>query len=283
MKKIGCYVFPFCLICLFLSLSNPGQAQEAIAPNGKFATVNGLKLYYEDIGKGMPLVLLHGFGRTASDWKSHLELTKFYRIIAIDLPGHGRSDYMDTTQVFSHKKAAQYILGLLAQLKIDSIHVMGLSSGAMITLHLATLKPQLTKKIIIDAGQVYFSSTTRKVIATQDPKTLPKDRIEGMMKAHGKEKGVLLLNQFFHFRKLYGDPAFTPEVLTTIQAKALIIHGDNDPIAPVSNAWEMYQHIPKAHLWIVPQGGHVPHIKPGNGEYFNKIVLEFLRGDYEAR
>ena len=101
MKKIRTYFLLLCFICFYLSLDNPINAQEAVAPNGKFATVNGLKLYYEETGKGMPLIYLHGFTRSASDWKSHMELSKYYRIIAIDLPDHGRSEYMDTTRVYS--------------------------------------------------------------------------------------------------------------------------------------------------------------------------------------
>ncbi|MEJ7769573.1 MAG: hypothetical protein WKF89_17270 [Chitinophagaceae bacterium] len=40
------------------------KAQEKVSPNGKFATVNGLKIYYEDTGQGMPLILLHEFTGT---------------------------------------------------------------------------------------------------------------------------------------------------------------------------------------------------------------------------
>jgi pimeloyl-ACP methyl ester carboxylesterase len=104
-----------------------------------------------------------------------------------------------------------------------------------------------------------------------------------MIERHGKEKAILLLRQFWNFRKLYGDPSFTPDVLSTIKARSLIIHGDNDPIAPVANAWEMYQNIPKANLWIVPNGGHVPYAIPGNQDDFVRRVLEFLRGDWEKQ
>src|SRR5215204_1924906 len=79
------------------------QAQKPAGPNGKFATIKDLKVYYEDTGRGMPLLLLHGFGRTGSDWDLFKpELSKFHRLITIDLPGHGRSDLMDTTDVYLH-------------------------------------------------------------------------------------------------------------------------------------------------------------------------------------
>ena len=280
MKKL---IF-FCFIVL-LFINTEIKAQEQVAPNGKLVTVKGLKIYYEDTGKGMPLLLLHGFGRTASDWKTFTpELSKSFRVIAIDLPGHGRSDYIDTTEVYLHKKAAEYIIGFLDSLHIDSVNVMGGSSGGFITLYIATLRPQLTKRIIVIGGQVYYSNTTRNVITSLGgPEKNPVVTLESLIKIHGKQKGTLISRQFWNFRKLYGDPSFTPDVLSTIQARALIIHGDNDPIAPVTNAWEMFQNIPKAHLWVVPNGGHVPFIEPGNQDDFMRRVLEFLRGDWERK
>src|ERR1051326_6069297 len=110
MKNLFSFGFVFCFI-LTLLINSEIKCQEPVAPNGKFATIKGVKIYYEDTGKGMPLLLLHGFGGTASAWRSITpNLSKYYRIIAIDLPGHGRSDYMDTTDIYLHKRAAEYII-----------------------------------------------------------------------------------------------------------------------------------------------------------------------------
>ena len=43
----------------------------------------------------------------------------------------------------------------------------------------------------------------------------------------------------------------------------------------------MYQNIPKAHLWIVPNGGHLPPLDPPNQDDFIRRTLEFLKGDWE--
>lgn len=176
------------------------------------------------------------------------------------------------------------IIGFLDALHIDSVNVLGSSSGSFITLYIATIRPELTKKIILIGGQVYYSNTTRNVItALGDPEKNPVVKLENYIKTHGKQKGTLIARQFWNFRKLYGDPSFTPDILSTIKASALIIHGDNDQIAPLTNAWEMYQNIPRAHLWVVPNGGHVPYLDPGNQEDFTRRVLEFLRGDWERK
>ena len=281
------YLYPCVITCFYISvvLTSETKAQEAIAPNGHFVQVKDIKLYYEETGKGMPLLLLHGFGRTASDWRPYTaELSKNNRVIALDLPGHGRSDYMDTTDVYLHKRAAEYIIGALDALHIDSVNVLGHSSGGFITLYIATLRPELTKKIIVVGGQVYYSNTTRSVMTSLgEPGKNPIVKVDDLIKIHGKQKGTLVAWQFWNFRKLYGDPSFTPDVLSTIKARTLIIHGDNDPIAPATNAWEMYQNIPQAHLWIVPNGGHIPHIGPGNQDEFLRRVQEFLLSTWERR
>lgn len=195
------------------------------------------------------------------------------------MPGHGRSDYMDTTNVYLHKKAAEYIIGLLDQLSIDSTHIMGISSGGFISLYITTMRPQLAKKIVVIGGQVYYSTTTRNVISSLGGP----DTSAYMLKTHGKVKGHLLAHQFWNFRQLYGDPSFTPDVLSTIKAVSLIVHGDNDLIAPVSNAWDMHQHIPKSYLWIIPNGGHVPTaIKKNEGDFIRRS-LEFLRDEWERK
>ena len=164
MKKCVPIIFIICfMVALFIIIPRI-NAQESVAPNGKFATVKGRKIYYEDTGKGVPLLLLHGFFGTCSQWKGFVpEFSKAYRVIAIDLPGHGRSDYMDTTDVYSHKMATEYLIAFLDVLHIDSVYVMGTSTGGVLCLYMATLKPELTKKIIVIAGQLYFSSSTRNI------------------------------------------------------------------------------------------------------------------------
>ena len=256
------------------------HAQEAPAPNGKFATINGLKLYYEESGKGTPFVILHGFGASASAWKAFIPgYDKHYRVIAVDIPGHARSDYMDTTKVYLHKRAAEYILGLIDHLKLDSVYVMGASSGGFITMYMATLRPELLRRIIIVGGQVYYSKQTRRII--EDCCGGPP--AQGAITRHGKEKALLLRKQFYHFRLLYNDPSFTPDVLAGIKAKTFIIHGDNDEIAPPSNAWEMFSHILQSHLWVVPNGGHSPPGDPVNQADFIRRTLEFLGGAWDER
>lgn len=101
-------------------------------------------------------------------------------------------------------------------------------------------------------------------------------------KYHGPEKQVYLSMVMWESRKLYGDPSFTPDMLNTIMAKWLVVNGDNDEPVPFQIiALEMHKSIPNSRLWIVPNGGHLPHLIPGFKPEFLRVSLEFLNGSWD--
>ncbi|WP_336518270.1 alpha/beta hydrolase [Pollutibacter soli] len=264
----------------FQILYTPLVAQEPVSPNGKFSNVNNAKIYYEESGQGEPLLLLHGFGRTASDWQPFIsEFSKEYRVVAWDMRGHGRSANPDTSIIFSHARAAQDLLTLMDNLKLKKVKVVGHSSGGIIALYAASMQPDRFDAIVPISAQTYFSTQTREFI---EKNAKPEDyfRFNDGEKLHGKVKGMFIARQFYHFHQLKGDPAITPVQLALIKARTLVIHGDND-FVPVSQAWDMFQTIPNAYLYIVPNGWHLPHTGPLNGADFTRRTLEFLNGEWE--
>jgi len=269
------------MLAMFLATSLV-KAQEPVSPNGKFATVNGTKIYYEEYGQGDPLILLHGFGRTASDWKPFIpELSKHYRVIAWDMRGHGRSTNPDTTVVFRHVVAAKDLLLLMDNLKLEKVKLIGHSSGGIVALYAAHMQPERFDAIVPVSAQLNFSTQTRQFIAQN---AVPEEyyKFNDGEVLHGYEKGMQLARQFHHFHKLVGDPDITSENLLKIKARTLIVHGDND-FVPVSNAWEMFTTIPNAHLFIVPNGWHMPHEGALNSADFTRRTLEFLNGDWNTQ
>lgn len=274
--------FLFSAIILLFIAAPYLNAQEPISENGRFTTVNGAKIYYEEYGQGAPLFLLHGFAGTASEWKAFIpELSKQYRVIAWDMRGHGRSTNPDTTNVFLHAVAAQDLLMLMDNLKIEKATVIGHSSGGIIALYVAHLQPERFEAIVPVSAQLNFSTETREFI---EHNAKPEDFyiFNDGEKLHGAKKGMQLAQQFYHFHKLVGDPVITSEQLSKIKARTLIVHGDND-FVPVSNAWEMFTTIPNAHLFIVPNGWHMPHEGPLNSADFIRRTLEFLNGDWNRQ
>ncbi|GHB64788.1 alpha/beta fold hydrolase [Persicitalea jodogahamensis] len=276
--KLG-HLFSFLICVIFLSHSIV-RAQEPLSSNGKFIDVNGAKIYIEDYGKGEPLILLHGFGRTLEDWKPYIpEFAKSYHVIAWDMRGHGRSTNPDTSNVFLHATAAQDLSALIKKLSLKKVKAIGHSSGGIIILYAALKEQDMFEAIVPISAQIYFSVQVREFIKN-NAKPEAYYVFNELEKQHGEIKGRLIANQFYHFQELYGDPSITIDQLTVIKARTLVIHGDND-FVPASQAYEMYKSIPNAHLWIVPNGWHTPHIGGANEADFTKKTLEFLKGDWD--
>src|SRR5215475_10599078 len=86
---------------------------------GKYAEVNGLRIYYETHGSGQPLVLLHGAFGFNEGWAPLLPaLTKNHQVIAIELQGHGHTNDID--RPLSHEQMADDTAALLAQLNVKN-------------------------------------------------------------------------------------------------------------------------------------------------------------------
>ncbi|MFC4721687.1 alpha/beta fold hydrolase [Geojedonia litorea] len=254
------------------------NAQASIAPNGNFIDANGAKIYFEDYGKGEPLFLLHGFGRTLEDWKPYIpEFSKKFRVIAWDMRGHGRSTNPDTSKTFLHTTAAKDLVVLIEHLNLKNVKAIGHSSGGITILSAATIAPNLFEAIVPISTQMHFGTEVREFIknnATPEAYYV----FNELEQQHGEIKGRIIARQFYHFHELYGDPSITTAQLNKISARSLVIHGDND-FVPVSQAWDIYKNIPNAHLWIVPNGWHLPHFGTNTADFIRR-TLEFLEGDW---
>lgn len=271
----------FCLYWVAVLCVVTVQAQVPVDPKGKFITVNNAKIYYEEHGQGEPLILLHGFGRTLEDWKAYVpEFAKSFRVIAWDMRGHGRSTNPDTSKVFLHATAAGDLLAMIKHLGLSKVKAIGHSSGGIVILYAAAIDPDLFEAIVPVSAQLQYSAQTREFIRT-NAKPDAYYQFNELEQQHGKVKGKLVAQQFYHFHELQGDPSITKGQLGTIKARSLIVHGDND-FVPVTEAWEMFENIPNAHLWIVPNGWHMPHVGANEGE-FRKKTLEFLKGEWEKK
>jgi pimeloyl-ACP methyl ester carboxylesterase len=243
------------------------------------ASVNGIEMYYELHGEGTPLVLLHGFTGSGQAWQPFItDFAQEYQLIIPDLRGHGRST--NPTNQFTHRQAALDIFALLDQLEIDSFAAMGISSGGMTLIHMATQQSARVEAIVLIGTTIYYPNQAR---AVQRESTVENEgwdwEVLRQRHVYGDGQIKALLNRFLSFADSYDDMNFTPPYLSTITAQTLIVHGDRDMFFPVSIPVEMYSAIPNAYLWIVPNGDHVP-IMDERSAAFTRTALEFLRGEW---
>jgi len=115
---------------------------------GQYATVNGIRLYYEDRGTGRPLILLHGgLGAIEMFGPNLPALAAGRRVIAVDLQGHGRT--ADIDRPIRPELMADDIAALIRHLGLERADVMGYSLGGGVALQVAIRHPALVQRLVV--------------------------------------------------------------------------------------------------------------------------------------
>lgn len=276
MKHVG-WALPLGL-ATSLVLGLPAARADSLAP-GSTVRVNGIDMYYEVQGAGEPLVLLHPFGGCTRTWQPVADrLGAEYRLIVPDLRGHGRSSNPQGT--FSHRQSAADVFALLDQMGVKRFRAMGISTGGMTLLHMATQQPERVDAMVLIGATSYFPEQARAIMRQVSPDAAPPPirARYATCAVRGESQIRELLTHFGGFKDSYDDMNFTAPYLATVKARTLIVHGDRDAFFPVAIPVEMYRAIPRSALWIIPHGDHVP-IFGSHAREFQDVALEFLRGE----
>jgi len=257
-------------------------APKASGARGQFLAIGNLELYYEESGAGNPLLLLHGFGGCTQNWQPFVEeFAKQYRVINVDFRGHGYSTNPDNT--FTHREAANDIFLFLEKLNIDRFSAMGMSSGGMILLHMATQQPNRIDAMILLSTTTHFPEQARAIMRRASFATMPSE-VRTMYREcakRGDEQIEQLISQFNALSENDDDMNFTEQSLSGIKSRTLIVHGDRDQFFPSTVAENLHRSIPGSTLWLVPNGDHsfvfdaaIP---------FTSTVLRFLSSNKDKK
>jgi pimeloyl-ACP methyl ester carboxylesterase len=254
---------------------------------GKYADVNGIKMYYEIHGSGSPLVLLHGGGSTIyTSFGSILPaLAKNHRVIAIELQAHGHTGDRNAPETF--KQDADDVAELMSQLKISKADILGFSNGGQTTLQLAIAHPGKVRKIII-ASAFYkrdgVPAAFWQGFANATLNDMPQIYRDEYLKINPDP--AMLQNMFNKdVQRMENFKDWKEEDIRSIQAPAFIVTGDHDISTP-EHAVEMWRLMPGSRLAILP-GAHGQYLGealfagadsklPG---FFVGMVEEFLDGE----
>jgi pimeloyl-ACP methyl ester carboxylesterase len=232
---------------------------------GKYATVNGLRMYYEIHGTGKPLVLIHGAASTirSTFGRIQLALAKANRVIGVELQAHGHSDNRDGSPI-SFEQDADDVATLLKQLDIDNATIFGFSNGGTTALQIAIRHPELVNKLIIASSMYKRSGVVPEFWQGFDNARLeqmPDEyKIEFLSVNPSEEALHIMFNQCVQRMLNFTD--ITDEAIAAIQRPTLILTGDKDVPLP-EHAVEMYRTLPNATLAIFP-GGH--------GDYMGELA-----------
>lgn len=244
-------------------------------------SINGMQMHYELRGQGPPLLLLHYYHGCAEVWQPFVAaFAEHYRLIIPDLRGHGGST--NPAGRFTHRQSALDVFALLDHLGVDHFKAMGMSTGGMTLLHMATQQPSRVEAMVLIGATSYFPDQARAIMRGISPDSVtahPWNELRECAK-RGSSQIRQLVTQFHDFQDSYDDMNFTEPYLTTITAHTLIVQGDRDEFFPVAIPVAMYRAIPHSYLWIIPNGAHIPVFGDHTRE-FQDIALAFLRGDWQ--
>jgi pimeloyl-ACP methyl ester carboxylesterase len=211
---------------------------------GEYASINGLKLYYEvhqpagvATDAAVPLILLHGgIGFTAMFDPLLPVLSKGRKVIAIDMQGHGRT--ADIDRPLRYELLADDIAALIKQLKIEKIDIMGYSLGGGVALRFAIQHPDAVRKLVVISAAVKRTAWYPEVLegmkqlgpeTAEAMKPSPLYKTYSKIAPNPKDWPTLMVKLGDLLNREYD---WTKEV-AALKMPTLIVAGDADSIRPV--------------------------------------------------
>lgn len=250
------------------------------------------KISYSDTGKGNAVVLLHGFLENQTMWQDLVpELSKKYRIITIDLLGHGETECLG--YVHSMEDNANAVQAVLSKLRIRKAIFVGHSMGGYVALAFAELYPSSVKGLVLQNSTSKADSEERKANRDRAIKAVKKDFIgfvrlsianlfnpnnrERLANEIGKVKlealktplqGVVASLEGMKIRK-------DREVLLHLTSfPKMLILGKKDPVLNYAESLEQIEDT-AVKLFTFPDG-HMSYIE--NKDELKKVLLDFFKG-----
>lgn len=227
---------------------------------GKYASINGIKLYYETYGSGEPLILLHGNGGSINSFSKQIPFfEKHYQVIAIDSRLQGKSG--GSPDSISYDMMASDFCALLDYLKIKSANVLGWSDGGIDGIIMAMNCPKKVNRLAISGANIVPDSTA---ISYADILGM-KDFVANNKTASKRE---IALNKMMIYQ-----PNIPFASLKQIRCPVLVMAGDHDMIKP-EHTLKIFQSIPGASFCIFPDSNH--GVCQQHPKLFNETVLTFF-------
>jgi len=235
-------------------------------PHGKFADVNGIKMYYETYGEGEPLLMLHGNGQSISAFMNQVDdFSKKYKVIIVDCRERGKSTY-DKTKELTFDIQVEDLKQFLDQQNIKKVKILGWSDGGILAILMALKYPDLIDKIACSGANIFPEGITDEDLKDS------KETLAKLIKENKDGKNDVYID-LYNLDLKY--PNLKYEDLKTIQCPSLIMAGDKDVIK-TEHTVKIAESIPKGQLAIIPNSSHSVVVeKP---ELFNSLVMDFFDG-----
>ncbi len=251
---------------------------------GKYSNVNGLRIYHETDGTGVPLLLLHTAGTDGRVWRKMIEsMPAGYKTIVPDLPGHGKSwpwTNWRKTRV-DVRFYADAISRLVEDLNLDRIVVLGCSIGADITIMLTTMIGNRIELAICAEGAGKTNTFVEQDILKTDPGSVErafdfcgrgasKDSIEDLIWIRSSNNRDIYIGDLLAWNNFD-----IMDDLPSIKNRIMLLRGEDDPVVSEAMLRDTSARLEHSKYMTIPGFGHYPMIeKPAE---FAKIVDSIIK------
>jgi pimeloyl-ACP methyl ester carboxylesterase len=244
-------------------------------------TINGIKTVVYSAGKGDPLVLFHGAG-TAEGFDFAEAWSDRYRVIVPYHPGFGESG--DDPSISDIHDYVMHYLDLFDALKVDTMHLVGISMGGYLAAKFASAHGQRVKKLVLIApyGLDVPEHPTLDIIAVPGEKLVPMlvSNFAALQKHLPEKPDMDFIGARYReatsFARLFWehptDPKF-PRHLHRVTMPTLIVWGDEDKLIPVAQAQAWRKLVPNSEVMVVKGAGHIVQLdKPETVDSIGKFL-----------
>ena len=263
---------------------------------GRRVDANGIGTNYLEAGEGTPVVLVHGSGPGVSayaNWRLTIpDLAGEHRVLAPDMAGFGFSDKPGN---YSMEGWVQQLDAFLTALQLDKVSLVGNSFGGGLALAFAARWPERVDKLVLmgSMGVTFpitegldrvwgYEASIENMRSVLDffafDRTLVNDELAELRFRASIEPGMqeAFSSMFPAPRQRWVESMTTPlEQIAALPHETLIIHGRDDRVIPLDNAWQLLQVINRAQLHVFGRCGHWTQIE--HAKAFNNLLLGFLR------
>ncbi|MBP6486247.1 MAG: alpha/beta fold hydrolase [Ilumatobacteraceae bacterium] len=263
---------------------------------GRRVDANGIGTNYLEAGEGTPVVLVHGSGPGVSayaNWRLTIpDLAGEHRVLAPDMAGFGFSDKPGN---YSMEGWVQQLDAFLTALQLDKVSLVGNSFGGGLALAFAARWPERVDKLVLmgSMGVTFpitegldrvwgYEASIENMRSVLDffafDRTLVNDELAELRFRASTEPGMqeAFSSMFPAPRQRWVESMTTPlEQIAALPHETLIIHGRDDRVIPLDNAWQLLQVINRAQLHVFGRCGHWTQIE--HAKAFNNLLLGFLR------
>jgi pimeloyl-ACP methyl ester carboxylesterase len=264
-------------------------------------TDDGVKLYFEEAGSGIPLIFVHEFAGDHRSWEPQMRFfSRWYRCIAYGARGYEPSEIPTDPAKYSQARARDDIRSVLDHLGIDKAHICGLSMGGFATLHFGITYPARARSLLVAGcgygaapeekakfqleteaaasaierdgmdiiGQQYGIGPTRVQFQNKDPRGWKE--FETQLREHSSVGSALTMRGVQMKRPSLWE---LRDDMRKINVPTLVVTGDEDDPC-LEPGLLMKRHIPTAGLTVVPRSGHTINIE--EPDEFNRILYNFI-------